>query len=116
LKERSETLQGRLEVSERLREESAPRWLMSAPKGSKDDLKEIRGLGPTLERNLNRLGIFHFHQLARMTSKDAHWIAGRINAFTGLNKRYRWVEQARLRKGRIVGRPGGNGARAREDH
>ena len=72
-------------------------------------LSHLQAPHPVLERNLNSLGIFHFHQLARMTSKDVHWIAGRIIAFPGLSKRYRWVEQARGMAGRQGGRNGGNG-------
>jgi predicted flap endonuclease-1-like 5' DNA nuclease len=106
---RIEELQSSLEVTQRQRKGSAPDWLLSAPQGRKDDLKTIRGLGPVIERHLNGIGIFHYHQLARMTSKDVHWIAGRISAFPGLNKRYRWAEQARG-----MGRPnGGNGNKRR---
>lgn len=108
LRRKLQELEARLVVSERQREDAAPGWLLRAPDGRKDDLKEIRGLGPVLERDLNRLGIFHFHQLARMTSKDVHWIAGRISSFPGLNKRYRWAEQARG-----MARHGGNGDSAR---
>lgn len=106
LQARLDELEDRLEVSETQRKDAAPNWLLSGPKGQKDDLKAIRGLGPVLERDLNKLGIFHFHQLARMTTKDVHWIAGRIHAFSGLNKRYRWADQARMRSARTSG---GNG-------
>ncbi len=106
LEARLEELEARLEVSESQRRDGAPNWLLSGPKGRKDDLKAIRGLGPVLERDLNKLGIFHFHQLARMTTKDVHWIAGRIHAFSGLNKRYRWADQARMRRSRPNGANG----------
>jgi predicted flap endonuclease-1-like 5' DNA nuclease len=95
LKLRLDELESRLEVTSRQRHDDAPNWLLSGPQGSKDDLKAIRGLGPVIERDLNKLGVFHFHQLARMTEKDVHWIAGRIHSFTGLNTRYAWAKQAR---------------------
>lgn len=113
LERRIAELQSRLEVTERQREEAAPGWLLTAPQGRKDDLKAIRGVGPILERGLNQLGIFHFHQLARMTSRDIHWIAGRISAFPGLNKRYRWADQARGMVERPATRQGGNGGNGR---
>jgi len=105
---RIDELRSKLDVTQRQSKGSGPDWLLPAPKGSKDDLKTIRGLGPVIERHLNGIGIFHYHQLARMTSKDVHWIAGRISAFPGLNKRYRWAEQARG-----MGRPGGGNGNKR---
>jgi predicted flap endonuclease-1-like 5' DNA nuclease len=113
LEARIDELQSTLDVTQRQSKSSAPDWLLPAPKGAKDDLKTIRGLGPVIERHLNGIGIFHYHQLARMTSKDVHWIAGRISSFPALNKRYRWAEQARGLGGRPDGDNGGNGGRRR---
>jgi predicted flap endonuclease-1-like 5' DNA nuclease len=42
--------------------------------GGRDNLKEIRGIGPRLERELNRLGIFHFDQIAAWDRRAVLWM------------------------------------------
>jgi predicted flap endonuclease-1-like 5' DNA nuclease len=83
-------------IEQRDQRDGAPNWLMSGADGDKDDLTAIRGLGPTIERRLNRLGIYHYRQLAQMTADNAHWIAVKIHVVPGRILRDRWAEQAQL--------------------
>ncbi|MEE8242213.1 MAG: 50S ribosomal protein L21, partial [candidate division NC10 bacterium] len=48
---------------------TAPQTL-EAPEGEADDLKQIGGVGPQLEKKLNGLGIFHFRQIAALSPEE----------------------------------------------
>lgn len=72
---------------------------MDGPDGEKDDLKKISGVGPVLEKALNGLGIYHFHQVAAFTAKDITAVENETN-FPGRIERDDWVAQAKtLAKG-----------------
>jgi len=60
-----------------------------------DNLKRIKGIGPKNERALNNLGIFHFAQIASLSSEEAAWI-GAFLAFPGRIEREDWIGQAEL--------------------
>jgi len=60
----------------------------------KDDLKEIRGIGPVIEKNLNGLGINSFKQISELTDISSRQIYKAIKFFPGRIKRDQWVEQA----------------------
>ncbi|HET6518931.1 MAG TPA: hypothetical protein VFG47_03815 [Geminicoccaceae bacterium] len=68
---------------------------LPAPDGLPDDLKLISGIGPRIEQTLNRLGIFHFRQVAALTPGNAAWINQHLR-FRGRIERERWIEQARV--------------------
>ncbi len=63
------------------------------PTGEPDDLKEISGVGPVLEKTLNDLGIYHFHQVAKFTAEDIAAVEEEAN-FPGRIERDNWIEQA----------------------
>ena len=44
--------------------------LFTAPAGEADDLKKITGIGPTLERKLNAMGVTQYDQIAHLTEED----------------------------------------------
>jgi predicted flap endonuclease-1-like 5' DNA nuclease len=44
--------------------------LFTPPAGEPDDLKKITGIGPTLERKLNAMGITQYDQLANLSEED----------------------------------------------
>lgn len=67
---------------------------IDAPRGVKDDLKFISGVGPKIERTLNDLGIFHYDQIAQWTDAQADWINAYLK-FPGRMMRDGWVEQAK---------------------
>jgi predicted flap endonuclease-1-like 5' DNA nuclease len=60
-----------------------------------DDLKDIVGVGPFLERKLHRLGIYTFRQVASFSRDDARQINEIIEFFPGRIEGDKWVEQAR---------------------
>jgi Uncharacterized conserved protein len=67
----------------------------SAPPQDKDDLKEISGIGATLERRLNEHGIFTYRQIAEWNDEDIKRIERDIIRFSGRVVREKWVEQAK---------------------
>ena len=71
-----------------------PKGLLGAPQGDKDDLKQVKGIGPVIEGKLNDLGIFHFWQIAKWSDPELVWIDNYLN-FRGRAVRERWIEQAR---------------------
>jgi len=60
----------------------------------KDKLTLINGIGPTLEKRLNALGITSFKQIAGFTAHDIERVNGVMN-FKGRIEREKWVIQAR---------------------
>ncbi|WP_417205078.1 NADH-quinone oxidoreductase subunit E [Antarctobacter sp.] len=72
-----------------------PAGLAAARDGKPDDLKEIKGVGPKLEKLLNSLGFFHFDQVAAWTDKELAWVDDNLEGFKGRATRDEWVAQAR---------------------
>ncbi len=68
---------------------------MKRPTGELDDLQLINGVGPTLERKLHRLGIYHFEQIAHLTAEDIKLIDSKLKTYKGRVKRDKWPMQAR---------------------
>lgn len=62
---------------------------------AKDDLKQIRGIGPKIELSLNRMGITSFPQIAAWTDIQQSEIGNRLS-FSGRIEREEWVEQAKI--------------------
>ena len=79
-------------------EEPAPDdWkptLLSAPRGEKDDLMRIKGIGPKIEELLNDLGVYHFSQIAAFTQENIAWINSHLK-FKGRIERENWIGQAK---------------------
>lgn len=68
---------------------------LSEPRGGKaDDLKQIKGIGPKLEKLCNTLGFWHFDQVAAWTSDEVAWVDANLEGFKGRVTRDKWVEQA----------------------
>jgi len=65
----------------------------------KDDLKLISGVGPFIEKKLNKLGIYSFEQIAGLSGSQIHQITEAIEFFPGRIERDDWVGQARNLKG-----------------
>ena len=63
----------------------------------KDNLQELKGIGPFIEEKLNALGIYKFEQIAKMTSKIEDEVNIAIEFFPGRVKRDQWVKQAKER-------------------
>lgn len=60
-----------------------------------DDLKDIVGIGPFLERKIHSLGIYTFRQVANFTKEDIDKVNEIIEFFPGRIERDNWVEQAK---------------------
>ena len=67
--------------------------LFSAPKGKADDLKLISGVGPVLEKKLNKLGITRFDQVAAFKKDEITKIDDALS-FKGRIDRDNWLAQA----------------------
>lgn len=59
-----------------------------------DDLKDIIGIGPFLERKLNAIGIYTYRQVANFTKEDADTVNRIIEFFPGRIERDNWVDQS----------------------
>ena len=64
--------------------------------GEADDLKEIVGVGPFLERKLHSLGIYTFRQVSNFTKEDIDKVNEIIEFFPGRIERDNWVDQSKL--------------------
>jgi chromosome segregation ATPase len=61
----------------------------------KDDLKEIRGIGPAFERVLNKLGIVTFQQVAQWDATTLQQIADQLDTAPDRIKRDKWIVSAK---------------------
>jgi NADH-quinone oxidoreductase subunit E len=69
---------------------------LSAPRGTADDLKKIKGVGPKLEAMLHGMGFYHFDQIANWTAAEVAWVDENLEGFKGRVSRDGWVAQARI--------------------
>ncbi len=70
-----------------------PASLAEPRNGVPDNLQRIRGIGERNEMRLNKLGIFHFGQIAAWTPAEMRWVAQQL-AFPERIERDDWVGQA----------------------
>jgi predicted flap endonuclease-1-like 5' DNA nuclease len=64
--------------------------------GTADNLKEIEGIGPAMEKLVNEMGFFHFDQIAGWSDADVAWVDANLKGFKGRVTRDRWVAQAKI--------------------
>ena len=74
---------------------AAPKKAAKADKGG-DDLKELSGVGPALEKKLHEAGVTSFAQIAAWTEADIAEMDEKLS-FKGRIEREGWVEQAKER-------------------
>ena len=67
-----------------------------AGKESPDDLKQIRGVGPALERFLHKRGVFWFSQVATWNQADIDKFEFLLPNFSGRIQRENWVRSAQI--------------------
>lgn len=60
----------------------------------KDDLQVINGIGPGIEKKLNKYGIYTYRQISEFTEESIQTISDVVKFFPGRIERDRWVEQA----------------------
>lgn len=68
--------------------------LFTAPKGPRDDIKLIKGVGPELETRLKDLGITTFAQIAAFSDDEIAAVDDRLS-FKGRIEREDWISQAK---------------------
>ena len=62
---------------------------------NQDDLKQIKGIGPSIEKTLNGLGVYRFHQIAEMSEFEIDRVARELRGFRSRIYREDWIGQAR---------------------
>jgi NADH-quinone oxidoreductase subunit E len=77
------------------KEPGVPELLKKPRTGKGDDLKLIWGVGPALEKMLNKMGIWHFDQIASWKAQELKWVDERLEGFKGRAKRDEWIKQAK---------------------
>jgi predicted flap endonuclease-1-like 5' DNA nuclease len=75
---------------------AGPERLTAPRKGRADDLKEIEGIGPAMEKLVNSLGFYHFDQIASWSDADIAVVDAEMQSFKGRITRDKWVAQARI--------------------
>lgn len=75
-------------------EPSVPFELLTAPRGAPDDLSNLTGVGPQLEKKLNDAGLYHYWQFAAMSPDDVAKVDADLK-LSGRIERDGWVNQAR---------------------
>lgn len=73
-----------------------PAGLDSPRDGKADDLKQIKGVGPKMERLCNELGFWHFEQVANWSADEVAWVDANLEGFKGRVSRDEWVAQAKI--------------------
>ncbi len=75
---------------------AGPERLKGPRKGQADDLKEIEGIGPAMEKLVNGMGFYHFDQIASWSEADVALVDGEMQNFKGRITRDKWVAQAKI--------------------
>ena len=60
----------------------------------RDDLSKIQTIGPFLEKQLNRIGVFYFDQIAGWREDDIDAMAERIGYMPSIMREQNWIGQA----------------------
>ena len=61
---------------------------------TRDDLTQISGIGPGIQKKLNDLGIYSYQQIAEFTPDDIERVTGVLRVFKGRIGRDNWIGQA----------------------
>jgi large subunit ribosomal protein L21 len=75
-------------------EKAAPKAEVPAAAAGADDLKQLSGVGPALEKKLHEAGITSFAQIAAWTDADVEEFGEKLS-FKGRIEREGWIEQAK---------------------
>jgi NADH-quinone oxidoreductase subunit E len=76
-------------------DEFKPELLAKPRDGKGDDLELIWGVGPKLAAMLNRMGVYHFDQMAAWSDQNLAWVDQNLEGFKGRAKRDDWIGQAK---------------------
>ena len=61
-----------------------------------DDLQQIKGVGPAIEKTLHNLGIHRFQQIAEMSEYEIDRVARELRGFRSRIYREDWIGQAKM--------------------
>lgn len=75
-------------------QQDQPQGIGAPRHGMRDDLTQIVGVLPVVETALNRIGVYHFDQVAEWTDGNAAWVETHLG-IGGRVDREHWREQAR---------------------
>ncbi len=75
-------------------DEFKPELLTAPERGKADDLELIWGVGPKLAAMLNKMGVWHFRQIASWNEMNLRWVDQNLGTFKGRAVRDKWIEQA----------------------
>ncbi|MGI9658363.1 MAG: helix-hairpin-helix domain-containing protein, partial [Gaiellaceae bacterium] len=64
------------------------------PRGERDDLKRIKGVGPVLERWLHGQGIYRFADLTALNAAAVAALSSKLEDFPGRVERGEWIRQS----------------------
>ena len=67
----------------------------ASPGPRKDDLKKIQGIGPAIERALNKMGTFTYVQIAKWKPSDISRVAKKLDSLPGRVKPDHWIAGAK---------------------
>ena len=73
-----------------------PEMLTGARAGGPDDLKQIKGVGPKLEAELHKIGVYHFDQVAGWRKQEVTWMDENLAGVRQRVSRDGWVAQAKI--------------------
>lgn len=77
------------------KDEGAKPQLLDGPRdGTADDLKQIKGIGPKLEKMCHEMGVYHFDQIAAWSDDEIAWVDANLMGFRGRVSRDKWRDQA----------------------
>ena len=76
--------------------ESEPAAPVNGSADEADDLQRIKGVGPAIEKTLNRLGFYRFYQIAGMSEVEIDRVANELRGFRSRIYREDWIGQARM--------------------
>jgi predicted flap endonuclease-1-like 5' DNA nuclease len=88
--------EARLEEKGTIPEPSRPNQSRFTPSSwqTKNDLTQISGIGPAIQRKLNEIGIYSFQQIAELTPESVEQISKAIKFFPDRIGRDNWIGQA----------------------
>ena len=70
--------------------------VFNAATDTADDLKQVKGIGPQMEKTLNQIGIYKFSQVSKMTEKEYDLLDSITGSFPGRALRDDWAGQAKI--------------------
>jgi large subunit ribosomal protein L21 len=88
---------------------------LDKPIGQADDLKLISGIGPTIEKKLNGIGIWHYWQVKALSEEDITKVEDQVG-FKGRAHRDDWMGQANDLMAGKGPRPKAHAAHQGDDH